>query len=167
MYLHSRPEELQQLVAATANRLGRAEAYIEKDYYAMAVLREVTARNPRLVFKGGTCLSKAHRAIERFSEDVDLGIAEEHATEGTRKAIKHAVMESAEALGLEIANLDETRSRRDYNRYVLALPSRREPLIVETAIMTPASPCGPKTVQSFDGHCCVPAKDTIAPVISK
>jgi len=40
---------------------------------------------PRLIFKGGTSLSKAYNAIERFSEDVDLslsradlGFADEH-----------------------------------------------------------------------------------------
>ena len=27
---------------------------------------------PHLVFKGGTALSKVHRVIDRFSEDVDL-----------------------------------------------------------------------------------------------
>ena len=32
-------------------------------------------------------------------------------------------MESAEELGMTIENLDETRSRRDYNRYVIAYDS--------------------------------------------
>jgi hypothetical protein len=30
---------------------------------------------PRLIFKGGTSLSKAYNAIERFSEDVDLSLS--------------------------------------------------------------------------------------------
>lgn len=32
-------------------------------------------------------------------------------------------MDSAEELGMTIENLDETRSRRDYNRYVIAYDS--------------------------------------------
>lgn len=57
--------------------------------------------------------------------------------------IKRAVLESAEELGLSIANLDRTRSRREYNRYEIPLPSIdgtsfNEQLIVETAVMTPA-----------------------------
>ncbi|MBE6465054.1 MAG: nucleotidyl transferase AbiEii/AbiGii toxin family protein [Eggerthellaceae bacterium] len=75
MYLHENPNEMAQLIAATAEFFSRAEAYIEKDYYAMMVLREAVSRNPRFVFKGGTCLSKCYHAIERFSEDVDLGLA--------------------------------------------------------------------------------------------
>jgi predicted nucleotidyltransferase component of viral defense system len=58
MYLHENKEELAQLVSDAAIRFERAEAYILKDYYATMVLREVTSRNPRVVFKGGTCLSK-------------------------------------------------------------------------------------------------------------
>jgi len=66
MYLHENPNEMAQLIAATAEFFSRAEAYIEKDYYAMMVLREAVSRNPRFVFKGGTCLSKCYHAIERF-----------------------------------------------------------------------------------------------------
>lgn len=76
---------------------------------------------------------------------MDLGIEEAHATEGTRKRIKAAVVASAGKLGLEIPNIGSTRSRREYNRYELPLPSimqSDEPgmLIIETAVMTPASP---------------------------
>ena len=40
-----------------------------------------------------------------------------------KKKIKQAIVESAEELGMTIENLDETRSRRDYNRYVIAYDS--------------------------------------------
>ena len=153
MYLHENPEEMAQLVVGAAEHFSRAEAYVLKDYYATMVLREVTSRNPRLVFKGGTCLSKCYHAIDRFSEDVDLGMAEEHVTEGMRKAVKRAVTESAATLGLEIANIGQTRSRRDYNRYDMSLPDG-DKLIVETAVITPASPAGPKPIQSFVGEYC-------------
>lgn len=123
------------------------------------MLKEVTSRNPALVFKGGTCLSKCYGVIDRFSEDVDLGIQEEHATEGMRRRIKRAVVESAEVLGLSIANLDRTRSRREYNRYDIPLPSVdgiafNEQLIVETAVMTPADPAQKRPLQSLIGEYC-------------
>lgn len=63
-------------------------------------------------------------------------MAEEHVAEGMRKAIKREVTESAAALGLEIPDLGQTRSRRDYNRYDMALPDG-DRLIVETAVITP------------------------------
>ena len=80
-------------------------------------------------------------------------MAEEHVTEGMRKAIKRAVTESAAALGLEIPNIGQTRSRRDYNRYEMSLPGS-DTLIVETAVITPASPAGLKSIQSFVGEYC-------------
>lgn len=61
------------------------EGYIEKDFWVTEALRSLsqhlevtypgkdggTAR-ARIVFKGGTSLSKAHGLINRFSEDIDL-----------------------------------------------------------------------------------------------
>jgi predicted nucleotidyltransferase component of viral defense system len=56
----------------------RAPAIIEKDFWVCWTLRrifEVLRFQPRLIFKGGTSLSKAYNAIERFSEDVDLSLS--------------------------------------------------------------------------------------------
>ena len=52
-----------------------AEAVIEKDLLLTEVLRTVAAMETdgiALIFCGGTCLSKAHRLIDRMSEDVDF-----------------------------------------------------------------------------------------------
>ena len=51
-------------------------AIIEKDYYVTLVLKEIATRNPDIVFKGGTSLSKCYKIIDRFSEDIDLNIKE-------------------------------------------------------------------------------------------
>lgn len=59
MYLHENPEEMTQLVVNAAGRFSRAEAYILKDYFATMVLREVTSRNPELVFKGAPACRSA------------------------------------------------------------------------------------------------------------
>lgn len=139
--------------------MGLAESFVVKDYFAVAMLKGVTRRNPAIVFKGGTCLSKCYGVISRFSEDVDLGIREEHATEGMRRRIKRAVVESTADLGLSIANLDRTRSRREFNRYEIPLPGIdgtpfEDQLLVETAIMTPADPAQLRLLQSFVGEYC-------------
>lgn len=152
MYLHETRGVLSQLVRTTAQKYRMSEPYVLKDYYATMMLKELTSRNPDLIFKGGTCLSKCYKAIDRFSEDVDLGLPYEHATEGMRKAIKQAVVASAEGMGLIIANLDATRSRRDYNRYDIPIRGTHDFLIVETAVMTPACPFETKPLQSFVGQ---------------
>jgi hypothetical protein len=151
VYLHNDAALFEEVLLDAARAFAISEEFAAKDYWAMTMLKEVAGRNPSLVFKGGTCLSKCYGAINRFSEDVDLGIPYEHATEGMRKGIKRSVTESAEALGLEILNLSETKSRREYNRYDLALPGAGRSLIIETAVMTPASPYNVRPAQSFIG----------------
>lgn len=45
---------------------------MEKDYYLTLFLKSLVARQRGIVFKGGTSLSKCHKVIDRFSEDIDL-----------------------------------------------------------------------------------------------
>lgn len=61
------------LLVATAQATGLNEQFVEKDYYVTEVLRVVAdAYGERVIFKGGTSLSKGWELIDRFSEDVDL-----------------------------------------------------------------------------------------------
>ena len=50
--------------------------YVEKDFWVCLVLDALfnhrSGGHPRLLFKGGTSLSKVFGLIERFSEDIDL-----------------------------------------------------------------------------------------------
>jgi len=65
-----------QAEAAVARRF--PAAIVEKDFWVCWTLRrmfEVLQFRPHLIFKGGTSLSKVYRAIERFSEDVDLSLS--------------------------------------------------------------------------------------------
>jgi hypothetical protein len=76
MTLHEYPEQFQDAVRATAAQLGLREVYVEKDYWVTFALKQIAASplTAITVFKGGTALSKCHRVIERFSEDIDLVI---------------------------------------------------------------------------------------------
>lgn len=68
------PED-QRRVLKTAASLGGPRAYLfEKDIWVVQTLSALFEApfGPDLVFKGGTSLSKAYRAIRRFSEDVDV-----------------------------------------------------------------------------------------------
>ena len=52
---------------------GLREAIIEKDYYVTEALRMIAgAAADKVIFKGGTSLSKGWNLIQRFSEDVDI-----------------------------------------------------------------------------------------------
>ena len=70
-------EDRAQLFELAASALGISTAIIEKDFWVCWVLDYLfrdSQWQDKLIFKGGTSLSKAYGAIQRFSEDVDLVI---------------------------------------------------------------------------------------------
>lgn len=121
-YLHSDREQFRDAIDLAYEQTGVMVQAIEKDYYVTMLLRLLAQKMPYIVFKGGTSLSKCHKVIRRFSEDIDIMI-DTLLSQGQKKKIKQAIVDSAEELGMTIENLDETRSRRDYNRYVIAYDS--------------------------------------------
>ena len=75
MKLFEHPEFEQAVLQATEHFRDRGlrPALIEKDYYVTEALRIVAANDgEKIIFKGGTSLSKGWDLIERFSEDVDI-----------------------------------------------------------------------------------------------
>jgi hypothetical protein len=72
------PRDRLDLFLATANRLGTPVGNIEKDFWVCwtldALYHRLPEGGPRLLFKGGTSLSKAYGLIERFSEDIDVTV---------------------------------------------------------------------------------------------
>ena len=69
-------DELEVYVTRIAEHTGIPAAHLEKDFWVTEVLRGAAAASAStgcsVIFKGGTSLSKAHRLIQRFSEDIDL-----------------------------------------------------------------------------------------------
>lgn len=157
MYLHDDTAALSEMVAATSKTNSVNQTYIYKDYFICMTLKELVSANPALVFKGGTALSKCYGVIDRFSEDIDLGLDVNRPTEGTRKKTKASVRMTAVKLGLTIENLEETGSRREFNQYRIPMPElieglQPDTLIIETGLMTPTSPSQPGEVMSFIGE---------------
>lgn len=63
------------LFATTAQRLGTTPQNVEKDFWVCWTLDALfngLGDGPRLLFKGGTSLSRAFGLIQRFSEDIDV-----------------------------------------------------------------------------------------------
>ena len=117
-YLHENREEFTNAVNLASEYFHILPIIAEKDYYVTMILRELSERQEFIVFKGGTSLSKCHKAIKRFSEDIDITI-DSKLTQGQMKKLKESIKAIAGQLGLSIPNIDDTRSRRSYNRYIL------------------------------------------------
>ena len=115
-FLHNDKETFSQAINLVTNKNAIRPDIFEKDYYVTMILRLLSERLPFIVFKGGTSLSKCHKAIKRFSEDIDITI-DTTISQGQKKKVKEAIEEVNAMLGLSIPNIDKTRSRRDYNRY--------------------------------------------------
>ena len=118
VYLHNDREQFREAIYLSYQQTGIMAQAIEKDYYVTLLLQILAQEMPYIVFKGGTSLSKCHKVIQRFSEDIDITI-DTLLSQGQKRKAKQIILDAAAELGLVIDNLDEIRSRRDYNRYVL------------------------------------------------
>lgn len=70
---------------------------VEKDFHvvrALRALQSVELDGHRLVFGGGTSLARAHRLIQRMSEDIDLRIAPSRLASGLRKRFRTQVSQA-------------------------------------------------------------------------
>ncbi len=69
-------QDRRDVFATTARRLATMPDFVEKDFWVCLVLdmlfNRLPGSCPRLLFKGGTSLSKGFGLIRRFSEDIDL-----------------------------------------------------------------------------------------------
>jgi predicted nucleotidyltransferase component of viral defense system len=74
--LSDRPA-LQDLIEVRRQLRLPDEALVEKDWFVVKALAAIAAADKgpfQLIFQGGTALSRAHRVIERMSEDIDIKI---------------------------------------------------------------------------------------------
>ena len=67
-------QDQRRILKTAASLAGPRDYLLEKDIWVVQTLSVLfeASFGPDLVFKGGTSLSKAYRAIRRFSEDVDV-----------------------------------------------------------------------------------------------
>lgn len=155
MKLHEDINEFKEALLGFAHKSKIDVAIIEKDYYVTMFLQELSKRVPNLLFKGGTSLSKCHKIINRFSEDIDLTLNAQHQTQGQKRALNHAVIDVCKELGFTIRNEDEILSRRDFNKYEVIYPilfpskSVKQFLLVETVFMAKSYPDEYKSASSM------------------
>lgn len=154
--LHNEKELFEQVILRTADALRIEPGIIEKDYFVTMFLKKLAAKQPNIVFKGGTSLSKCHRLIHRFSEDIDLNLqGDTKPPESVRRKLRDSIYSAIDELELSLENPDDIRSRRDFNKYIIKYPSAfgavqlKPNLVVETAIFFRAYPTQKMQATSF------------------
>ena len=69
-------QDRREVFEVAAGRLDTFPSYVEKDFWVCLVLdllyNKLSDKHPKLLFKGGTSLTKAFGLIRRFSEDIDI-----------------------------------------------------------------------------------------------
>ena len=79
---------LRVAIDSAAQASGIPAEHVEKDFWLTECLRALAAyghtNGVRILFKGGTSLSKAYRLIRRFSEDADTVVVFGDESQGTR-----------------------------------------------------------------------------------
>ena len=77
-FLKATSRDRRDVFLGTARSLGTPEANVEKDFWVTWTLdvlfNGLPEAGPRLLFKGGTSLSKAYGLSSRFSEDIDITV---------------------------------------------------------------------------------------------
>jgi hypothetical protein len=71
--MNAAPDKI--IIEEVALELGIDPAFVEKDWYVVQLIREISGADifgAQVIFTGGTALSKAHRLLQRFSEDIDF-----------------------------------------------------------------------------------------------
>jgi predicted nucleotidyltransferase component of viral defense system len=100
---------------------------VEKDWHVVKALAAITAVDPgdfRLVFGGGTALSRAYKLTKRMSEDVDLKIVSDtDPSRGALRTLRNDITDALLAAGFEFDPENEKHRvsmyKGHYTKYML------------------------------------------------
>ncbi len=160
MNLHKNTELFKDAILAASQRFGIPEIYIEKDYWVTLALHEIfhSRQANQIVFKGGTCLSKCHQLIQRFSEDVDLVVlSHEGETDNQLKKkirqiskIVEGVMPEVQIKGLTNKKGNIRKTAHRYSRlFTGSFGQAREQLVIEATWLGNHEPFTVENVGSY------------------
>jgi predicted nucleotidyltransferase component of viral defense system len=124
MLLHNNRENFMDIVGEVSLAINIDKSLLEKDYFVTLFLKSLTGKEPLLVFKGGTCLSKCFKLIKRFSEDIDINLdGVKELTQNRKKQLKDNIVAVIDELGLTLSNPEQIKSGMNYNLYKVAYPT--------------------------------------------
>ena len=125
MRLDENKKEFARYVHETSVATGFNEYLIEKDFYVTLILKEAKSCIDGLVFKGGTCLSKCYKIIDRFSEDIDLTLNNKYFSQKYKREVLREMVKVIESLNLTLLNKDKILSHTHgtYNCFQIEYPS--------------------------------------------
>jgi len=123
MKLHTNNERFSALINFTSEHFQISQTFIEKDYWITRSLQRMS-QNPnaeKVVFKGGTSLSKAYRLTNRFSEDIDIAVIDANSFSGNqlKMLIKRLAKDMASELEEKVVQGETSKGSRFYKAIYL------------------------------------------------
>lgn len=134
MKLHNDREQFSNAIQVTSQELGMALEFVEKDYWICQILQKLSRhpQNERIVWKGGTSLSKAYGLIKRFSSDVDFAVLLEGLSQNQQKKLVAKIGRDTtadmEELDVPDGTIKNNRFRKTYHGYTSVLGRKKEAL---------------------------------------
>jgi predicted nucleotidyltransferase component of viral defense system len=142
MKLHTDKEAFNNAILFTSNNIKIAPDFIEKDYWISLVLKRLSESKyvDSVVFKGGTSLSKGHKLINRFSEDVDVAVILTPDTSGNKIKTLIRTVEKEIAADLTEKEVDGvtskgSRFRKAVYEFPVTLTQKQNSSIPESIIV--------------------------------
>lgn len=161
MKLHENSEDFEALIALASVKLDIADVLIEKDYWVTMSLKNLS-QSPhakKVVFKGGTSLSKAHKIIQRFSEDIDLAVIVDAAASSNAVKTQIGDTEDACSKGFNEVNIpDKTSKGSKFRKTYWSFPKKSlsgdygdagEHILIEVNSFTKPEPHEEKQIESL------------------
>ena len=123
MNLHTNKKLFYDAVMAASEEFRMAPEFIEKDYWICQILQKLSRHSnaDRIVWKGGTSLSKAYGLIKRFSSDVDFAVLTEDLSQNRQKKLVSRIGKDTtidlEEIVLPDKTIKNNRYRKTYHGY--------------------------------------------------
>lgn len=130
MKLHENKQLFADAVRATAEMMGIAPEFVEKDYWICQILQRLSRHSDssRIIWKGGTSLSKAYSLVKRFSSDVDFAVISDGLSQSQLKQLivrisKDTTTDFAEK-EVDGGTIKKGRYRKTYHEYDSVIAQR-------------------------------------------
>ena len=129
MILHEDKNIFHSAIQMTAAALNIKPHFVEKDYWICRSLQQMVRADSshHAIFKGGTSLTKAYNIGARFSEDIDVAIADAHLMSGNqlKTTIRRTAHSMTEGL-IEVVKPNFTSKGSHYHKAYYAYPTISE-----------------------------------------
>lgn len=142
MTLHTEKELFEAAIKETSDSVGIKDYFVEKDYWISLVLKRLSESKhvDSVVFKGGTSLSKGHKLINRFSEDVDVAVIITPGTSGNKiktliRTVEKEIASDLAEIEVEGVTSKGSRFRKAVYEFPVTLKQKQKAAIPESIIV--------------------------------